>query len=334
MRLGLTIAAALGLAMAAALIWWTGSAEIAGAVAQVGWGLTAIIGFHFVQLVASSRAWQTLIAVPGARGLGWVMVARWIREAVNNLLFVAQIGGEFVGARLLHVTGVPLGARAASVTVDLTMEMASQVAFALLGLLLLPTLDNPAITLWAAVGVAVGALMVGAFITFQRSGMVKLVERALVRMTEQFNWPALGDIAGMHDAMRNLYANPKKLGVAFLWHTISWLLGGLEVMLALYLVGVAVDLRQGLIIESLGQAMRAFGFFIPASLGVQEGGYVLICAALGIGPAAAIELSLLKRIREVALGVPALVAWEFIEVRGLVADSGKPAPVPVPVNGD
>src|SRR5258708_34099030 len=99
---------------------------------------------------------------------------------------------------------------------------------------------------------------------------------------------------------------------------ISWLLGGVEVMLALYLVGVSVDLREGLIIESLGQALRAVGFAVPASLGVQEGGYVLICGVLGISPQAAIELSLLKRVREVALGVPALIVWQIIEGRRLV----------------
>lgn len=335
MRLWLTLAAALGLAVAAALIWWTGFAEIAGAVRHVGWGLTAIVAFHLVQIVASALGWQTLLQAPGARGLGMVIAARWIREAVNNLLFVAQIGGEFVGARLLHVVGLSLGTRAASVTVDLTMEMASQIAFTLLGLLLLvPALDNPAIILGAAVGIAIASLAVLAFATFQRSGMVKLVERALVRMTEKFNWPSLGDITGMHRAILTLYDNPKRLGVAFSWHLISWLLGGLEVMLALHLVGVSVDLRQGLIIESLAQATRAFGFFIPASLGVQEGGYVLICAALGIGPASAIELALLKRIREVALGVPALIVWQIIEVRQFVPGSGKGAVLPIPADGD
>jgi len=45
---------------------------------------------------------------------------------------------------------------------------------------------------------------------------------------------------------------------------------------------------------------------------------ILICGLLGISPQAAIELSLLKRIREVALGVPALVAWQIIESRRLV----------------
>jgi len=36
------------------------------------------------------------------------LLLRWIREAVNNLLPLAQIGGEFVVARLLQKRGVRL----------------------------------------------------------------------------------------------------------------------------------------------------------------------------------------------------------------------------------
>lgn len=88
-------------------------------------------------------------------------------------------------------------------------------------------------------------------------------------------------------------------------------------MLALYFVGVSVDFREGLIIESLGQAFRAVGFAIPGSLGVQEGGFIIACGLFGVSPQAAIQLSLLKRIREVALGIPALIAWQIVEIRPL-----------------
>jgi uncharacterized membrane protein YbhN (UPF0104 family) len=149
--------------------------------------------------------------------------------------------------------------------------------------------------------------------------MFHLIERGLIKLAERGStWAALGDIAGLHRSIEALYASPARLARACAHHSISWLLGGLEVMLALHLVGVSIDWREGLIIESLGQALRAAGFAIPASLGVQEGGYVLVCGLLGISPQAAIELSLLKRIREVALGIPALVAWQIIESRRLV----------------
>ena len=334
MRLWLILAALLGGAVAAALIVWAGSVEIAGALAHVGWGLGLVVGFHLLQILASALAWRTLLPAPRAP-LPVVAAARSIREAVNNLLFVAQIGGEFVGARVLQVAGASLGAAAASVTVDLTMEMVTQIAFTVFGLLLLlPVQHQGNIAHYATLGIALATAAVLAFATIQRSTLFKHIERGLLRVGEKLNWVSLGELAGMHEAIRSLYAAPKRLGAAFGWHLVSWLLGGFEVMLILQLVGVTVGLRDGLVIESLGQAMRALGFFIPASLGVQEGGYLLICGALGIAPISAIELSLLKRVREVVLGAPALIAWQVIEGRRLVVGRRKAARLAAPAAGD
>ena len=52
---------------------------------------------------------------------------------------------------------------------------------------------------------------------------------------------------------------------------------------------------------------------MPGALGVQEGGFIVICRAFGLAPEVAIALSLVKRLREVVLGVPALIAWQRLE---------------------
>ena len=98
---------------------------------------------------------------------------------------------------------------------------------------------------------------------------------------------------------------------------ISWLLGGFEIMLIMHFLGHDISLREALVIESLGQASKAAGFMIPGALAVQEGGYVLVCSAFGIGPDTAIALSLVKRVREIVLGLPGLIAWQILEARQL-----------------
>jgi uncharacterized membrane protein YbhN (UPF0104 family) len=92
-------------------------------------------------------------------------------------------------------------------------------------------------------------------------------------------------------------------------------LGTLETLAALHVLGIEAGLREALIIESLSQAVRSAGFVVPGALGIQEGGYIVICGLLGISPQQAIELSLLLRIREVILGVPGLLAWHRLEAR-------------------
>ena len=65
---------------------------------------------------------------------------------------------------------------------------------------------------------------------------------------------------------------------------ISWLLGGIEVCLTVHFFGIDIGIGPGFIIESLGQALKAVGFAVPGAIGVQEGGYVVVCRLLGIGP--------------------------------------------------
>src|SRR5262245_19955326 len=326
---------AFGLAIALALGGYFGFAEIAGGIQDAGWGVLAVIAFHPVQMTFSALAWQVLLPATPAPGLFAFTGLRWIREGVNNLLPVAQIGGEVVGARLLRRHGVPLAAGGASVTVDLTIEFLTQVIFTLIGLaLLLSSLHDPGIVPWTIGTAALGAAVVSLLVAAQRFGLFQILERSLVRLAERRpTWSSLGEVAGLDRAIKALYASPARLGWSSLYHLISWLLGGLEVMLALHVVGASVDFRQALIIESLGQAFRAMGFAIPGSLGVQEGGFIIACGLFGVSPQAAIELSLLKRIREVALGIPALIAWQVIESRP-VDPAGVPARMKTAADGD
>jgi putative membrane protein len=314
----LYLTAVLGLAASISLVGFYGFADIAVALASAGWGVLAVVAFHFFQMAFSAQAWRTLLPASSAPGLLTLVGLRWMREAVNALLPVAQIGGEFVGARLLALRRVPVSAAGASVTVDLSLEMISQIIFTLFGIgLLMIRPHDKQITQWILGVAAIAAAVVIAFMLTQRFGLFRLIERGLIRFADRTGWSSWRQVSGLHEAIVAVYGAPRRLCIACAHHLISWLLGGVEVVLALHVLGVEVDLREGLIIESLGQALRAAGFAIPGSLGVQEGGYILVCGLLGVGPQAAIELSLVKRIREVVLGVPGLIAWQLIEGRRL-----------------
>lgn len=308
----------IGLAVVAALVMANGGAEIQAGIMEAGWGILAVIAMHVPQMVFSGLAWRTLVVSDATPSRPAFLGLRLIREAVNALLPVAQIGGEFVGARLLALRGVSLSLGGASVTVDLTMEMLSQVAFTLIGLgLLLVSPDKMEVLHWIAGGIAAAMGVLAAFILAQRFGLFQLLEKGLLYLARKHEWKGLEDVAGLHLAIVQLYQSPRRLILAGTHHLISWGLGGLEVMVALHVLGIPVDWREAMIIESLGQAFRSLGFAVPGALGVQEGGFILVCGLLGISPQAAIELSLLKRIRELALGVPGLLAWQWIEGRRL-----------------
>jgi putative membrane protein len=125
-------------------------------------------------------------------------------------------------------------------------------------------------------------------------------------------WASLSANADALDAWTlRLWARRRDVGVSAVWHVLSWLLGAAEIWLALRLLGHPVSIATAVAIESLAEAIRTAAFAVPAALGVQEGGFVLLGSVFGFGPELAIALSLTKRFRELCLGIPGLVAWQL-----------------------
>jgi putative membrane protein len=327
MKLGTILGGLCGLALAAWLLQTYGFGRIMDLLGHAGWfGLTAVIAFHLVQLLFSASAWWVIAGrtQPQPRP-GTFLLLRWIRESVNNLLPVAQIGGEFVASRLLRRRGVPLAAAIAGSVADVTMEMLTQIAFTLLGLfLLLHSVGDGGIANTVTGGIVVALLLAGGFLGAQWFGLAIAIEKGLMRLGKAFGWSGTDEVKGLHAALIGCYRAPGRLALAAAWHSISWLLGGVEVCLALHVLGHGVGISAGLVIESLGQALKAVGFAIPGALGVQEGGYIVVCQLFGLSPEVAIALSLVKRLREVVLGVPGLIAWQGMEGKRA---SGGPQPL-------
>jgi hypothetical protein len=48
---------------------------------------------------------------------------------------------------------------------------------------------------------------------------------------------------------------------------------------------------------------------------VQEGGFVLLAMTYGLPPQQGLALSLIKRAREILLGIPGLLLWSAVESR-------------------
>jgi uncharacterized membrane protein YbhN (UPF0104 family) len=83
-------------------------------------------------------------------------------------------------------------------------------------------------------------------------------------------------------------------------------------------MGVPLGWEAAFVIESLGQAARSAGFAVPGALGVQEAGFILVGGLFAIPPETAIALSMVKRARELAIGLPGLVAWQWAEGKRLL----------------
>ncbi|PTS82604.1 hypothetical protein DBR17_08850, partial [Sphingomonas sp. HMWF008] len=131
-----------------------------------------------------------------------------------------------------------------------------------------------------------------------------------------------GSVA-MTDAIREqldrIYREPKRVIAAFLFNLAAWLASAAGAWIALRFMGVGTPLWAVLMIEALIFTLRSVAFAIPGAIGVQEAAYVLIGPLVGMPPATALALSLLKRARDVIIAVPALLAWQVGEARRVVA---------------
>jgi putative membrane protein len=241
---------------------------------------------------------------------------RWIREGVNNLLPLAQIGGEVVAARLLQRRDVLLAPAVAGTVADLLMEFITQILFTVIGLaLLVHYAGESEITVLVAKGLLLASLVAAGAVAALRAGLAAAIEKAVVKLGSSLGWPVTARIEGLHDALQACYRAPGRLVRACLSHLFSWILGGIEVWLIVHFFGRDIGLGPALIIESLGQASKALGFAIPGAVGVQEGGYVVVCGIFGLSPEMGLALSLMKRVREVVWGGPALVVWQRAETK-------------------
>ena len=318
MKLGLGLALLAGLALTVGLIAYQGAGEVFGTLSTLGWGLLPLVLVHAAQLLFCALGWRPLISRGAARPIFRLMRIRWIREGTNSLLPLGHIGGEIIGARMLAFQGLSGDRAGASVVVDLTTEVATQLLFTLAGLALLTRADLGGSGIAGlALGLAGAAVLLAAFVVSQRLGVFKLIEKALGRVADKTRWLSLGGVKGLHEAIQAIHRNPLALAESASWHLLAWMIGSLEVWLALHFMGVAIGWRDAFILESLGQAARSAGFVVPGAIGVQEGGYMLFGAMLGVPPEAGLALSLAKRLRELIFGLPAVAHWQYVEGRRL-----------------
>src|SRR5689334_459845 len=156
---------------------------------QAGFGLALASLIHVLPMILNARGWQVLLPGAGRPGLGAMVRLVWIRESINGLLPVARIGGELVSFRMMRMIGVRRAPAAASLVVDTSLCVLSQVAVALLGIALLARYQTDDLVLQLALGLAIVTPFIALFIALQHARPFE----KLVRFAERF---AAGHLAG------------------------------------------------------------------------------------------------------------------------------------------
>jgi putative membrane protein len=313
MRASTVVAWLLGVGLLAALVAFNDPAGVLAALTALGVWLPVAIAFHGVPLLLDVVGWQQLFAVPPR--LGALFRIRWIAEGMNGLLPVPHLG-ELLRAHLARRI-TETGEAGASVVVDLTLGVATQVLFASFGLALFGVAYGGSPLLRGLI-LAMSILIVAAttFYFLQRAGMFALAAAVVRRLAAPARrWVDMDDAMALDGRVRTLYLRRGKVALAAMWRLAGWVAGAGETFIILYGFGHPVSLTDAIILESLSHTARTAAFFIPGGLGVQDGALMLLAAQLGLGGEVGLALSLAKRCRELVLGAPALAAGYIIEWR-------------------
>ncbi|MGH8191204.1 MAG: lysylphosphatidylglycerol synthase domain-containing protein [Rhodanobacteraceae bacterium] len=318
------LAGLLGLAVGIVLVVHQGWPAIYAAIDHAGWALLWLLPFHVLPLLLDVFGWRVLLSPRDPERRATAPVLLWIaaiREAVNRLLPVASIGGEVVGIRLVMWRGIGGAAAAASVVMEVVLTVIAQYLFIALGfvLLIVQTVHGD-VLVPALVSLALGVpVPIALFVLLRRGRVFSRLELFAGKLLGGRSRRFAERIGGLRldREIRTLYARPVRLLGACVWQLLGLVTGSFEVWLILRLLGHPVGAADAIVVEAVIQAVRHVFFVVPAGLGVQEGGLILLGTVLGLPPDVSIALSLIRRAREIAFGVPALIVWQWIEAHRL-----------------
>ena len=310
--------ALLGLAAATALIGWYGFAEVAAATVTAGWpGFFLLCLWQGVLFAILAAAWALIAPANGGHRFTTYLWGRAVRDSAGNCLPFTHMGGFVAGARAVSLRGIPPVQATASTVADVTAEVLAQIIFAAIGLVILVALVPHSPFAWpVAIGLAIALPALAGFVAAQQ-GAAKLFARLSRHIIGEWfaNTQERAKILAAEFSL--IYGRTSRLVWCVVVHLLAWIGTGIGGWIAFRLLGAEVTLAQALAIEGLLHAVLALAFLVPGHVGVQEAAYIGLGAAFGVAPEIALAASLLRRGRDLALGIPILLCWQWLEWRRL-----------------
>ena len=282
-------------------------------------GLSIILSVYALAFLCDTVSWQLTFRSLSARPF-WLyrlFLVRLIGEAFNNILPSASVGGEPVKAVILKSSyQVSYRESGASLLIARTVNMLSLVLFLGIGFLLL--IPSPLIShgyrLTAGSGLALITFGTLLFFLVQRYQVTSMAGTWLsrTRMGDRAE-KVLHVIREIDGHLLEFYSrNHGRFGVALGLALSNWLLGVVEIYVVMRLIGYPLEFSDCWVIEAMAQLVRAGTFFIPGSIGAQEGIFMLMGNMIAGNPALGVAISVVRRIREIiwiVMGLIILGTW-------------------------
>jgi uncharacterized protein (TIRG00374 family) len=296
------------LAVAAVFLIWLlqeiGWRALARHLRQVGWWWPVLLLPYALVSWLEALAWECLLTTKSVHSR--LALLFWLRlggEALNQLTPTASLGGEPYKAVRLQATGLSFDEATASVVIHKAIKVLSLLLYIVMGLIMAPLLLPEVSSHLTALSLMAASLGLAflAFIVVQRQDpctkAIRLLER--VNLCPRFLKEKEDELFRLDARLASFYRDyPGESALAFLLLFLGWVCHGVEVYLIFWLLGHPISWGAALCLDALTMIFTSVGFFIPASLGFQEGGNILLALGFHLGAALGAAFSILRRVRE------------------------------------
>jgi uncharacterized protein (TIRG00374 family) len=323
-----------GIALCVFLVALVGVDQIGRDLRLMGWSLLGVVLLEVGIDLLNTIGWRYTFALEERHvPFGLLFLARLAGTAFNQILPAAAVGGEPVKALLLRAH-LPLSSTLASVVAGKLTYSVAQAVFACAGVLFafqafaLPE----GLRRGLVASLALTTCGIGIFLWLQRRGLFATAALVTRRLGLPERWGhAIEHATHLLDGrVRDFHVDrPLDFVLSVGYHIASLLVGVLQVYLLLSWLGLPAEFATCFTIEALAVLIQAAAFLVPGSIGVQEGGKVVIFSALGLPAAAGLSVGIAFRLNQVvgiALGLAAYMVLQRRQPPELDAHASPLAP--------
>ena len=313
-----------------------GIEHLARNISEIGWWLTPLLFIYPVIFAFDTMGWASAFPTVLPKNVSFrsLYQIRIIGETLNCVIpFSASLGGEPVKAELLKRRhGIPLADGLASILIvhttfwlSLNLFVVGGIGLTFKSLPLTPVLWKSVLAFMIGLGSIALSLVAGLhFGVFQK----------IHKFGDRMKWwgglssEKLTRFLQLDRQIRQFYTeNRRRFFLSTIWNFLGWVTGTIEVWYTARLVGMSVGWGEAWLLEALIQVLRIITFFIPSSIGAQEGGIVLIFKEFGFVTEQALTFALIRRLRELVWIGIGLFLWSIADDKPKISGDRQSASV-------
>ncbi len=269
---------------------------------------------HFPTLYFDSLAWVVLMT-KNKLSIKKAFIITWVSQTSGKFIPSGNITGEFVRFYLARRSGQKFSDASSTVLMDLFIATFSLFVIGLMVLtfVIFSFKSNFIFNQFQYLILAFFLISLGSLFFFMIIRK-RLISKFLVttKKFEFLNKKKILNLLRLDISLNKLSYRKGRLLSAVSLRLIGWIAGAFEIYIFFWVIGVDVKVTDVIIMESVTAIIRSAVFFIPSAIGIQELAFVIVGEFVGYSSIVSFSVAIGRRLREVLIGIPAIITWIFI----------------------